>query len=221
MYNIAKLSISDGLRNHPIPNGMGYLILLSAPPLANVTVRINDNTGDEIPLSELSAISVKNVNRMFISCNSLAGETITLGQASTKSDLEIITSPQIKDIEEIGKVGTFKTSARNILQFVPGSNITQHEILSNEYIEIVTDDIDGIRFHSTNDVSVEFNNMGNKFPMSRAETIFTQDINESVKFHNTSTETMTLSLMYMKSEDSNISGNTYIDEHYVEDDYVE
>lgn len=100
-YNIFNLNIHNGLKDHQIANGMDYLILLSVPTNANVTVKIDDINASEIPLRENYALVSKKVDKLYINCNAVENENIKLGQSDTVEDFQLITSPTINDIESI------------------------------------------------------------------------------------------------------------------------
>ena len=103
-YNIFKLNITEGLQDKEIANGMDYLVLLSVPTSANVTVKIDDINASEIPLKENFALVSRDVEKLYLNCNPIDGETITIGQSDTVNDFQLITSPTINKIESMNKV---------------------------------------------------------------------------------------------------------------------
>ena len=114
-YNILNLSIDQGLKNLPIASGKNYLILLSAPPGANVRVKLNNNSGDDIPLKENYAIKSTDIQNIYISADSVANGVLVFGQASNADNFEIITAPIINSIESIGEIVDFNEVLLNKL----------------------------------------------------------------------------------------------------------
>lgn len=172
-YNIADISITNGLKNHPLVSGMDYLILLEAPAGADIRVKLNDNTAKEIPLKENYAIKSKNVNNIYIMANEIDGGMIKIGQSNTVEDFEILTSPSLEFTKEV----------LNELNFAPNGNTTEVNINSNQSYTHQTINLQGIRFVSTHDVGVELKNSGIKYPMLEDE-IWTRNLDNNIIFHN-------------------------------------
>lgn len=102
-YNVGSKSIDSELRDYEISSGQDYFILLSAPSNANVRIRLNENTAPQIPIKEFWQFKSKDVTRIYISADAVAGGSITWGQAD--GNLEIITNPTIDAIDSIGQMG--------------------------------------------------------------------------------------------------------------------
>jgi len=134
-YNIAKVPIKDGVDNYPLASSKNYLILLSAPAGAKVTVRLNDTTEDEIPLSENFALECKNVSRVYISCNAVdTDEMLVLGQAATSEDFKIITAPVVKDIDSINNLENLGSPVLEALDKI----IQPYEHISTDLVKNIT-----------------------------------------------------------------------------------
>jgi hypothetical protein len=102
-YNITPINITNGLSDHEISGGKTYLILLDSPPLANVRVKLDSNTSDEIPLSNDYAIKFPEAKRIYISCDALEGEQIKIATSNNLNGaFEILPSPVVDSIEEVG-----------------------------------------------------------------------------------------------------------------------
>ncbi len=112
-YNIVDLSIDGGLDRKPIASGKNYLILLEAPANANVRIRFDDNTADEIPLDTNYAIETKEVTRVYVSADDVTGGSIKIGQSASADDFKILTAPVIDSIGAIAEV----TEVNSILDF--------------------------------------------------------------------------------------------------------
>jgi hypothetical protein len=210
-YNIVTLNLDDGQNNTPISSGMNYLLLLDAPAGANVRVRLNDNTADEIPLRENYAIKTSNINQIYISADIIPGGVIKIAQSNNSKDFEIITAPAIIDIDSINKLIDFDTYASSKLQLIP--NDSASTILSSDSsYRLDTRHIFSIRYIASANILVEINNNGVLLPLTTDEIIFTHQINE-ITFYNKSVSDIDLSFL--------VNGDTSIDKSYVTDDYVE
>ena len=109
-YNISHVPIKEGARDYELAASKDYLILLSSPAGANVTVKLNDNTAAEIPLLENFALECKDVSRIYINCNAVdTDEMLLFGQSATSDDFKIFTAPVVKDIQSISELATVKT----------------------------------------------------------------------------------------------------------------
>jgi len=100
-YNIVRKSINDGLNKEPIGNG-GYIKLLEAPTSAEVLIHLNEQNTDGIPLKAYHSIEADGIERVYISCNAVVGETIQIAQAKSSNELKIITPVSDIAVEEIG-----------------------------------------------------------------------------------------------------------------------
>ncbi len=106
-YQVVPLSLDNGLYNHAVSSGKNYIMLLSAPPTANVRIRLGSKEADEIPLKENFAVRCSPVNEIYVSADELPGEKIHLVISSEKSGVMIDPSPQINSLEEITKIENF------------------------------------------------------------------------------------------------------------------
>jgi hypothetical protein len=142
-YNIPKLDISNGLNNVQISSGMNYLILIDAPANANVRIRLNDSTADEIPIEEKYAIKTKDVKNIYVSADAIEGRFITFAQGNTADDFEIVTNPYISSIDDIGNVQMFGEQLLSKLDKIMNP--------FNDWVNLVT-------FHNTTSSSVQIFN---------------------------------------------------------------
>lgn len=110
--NIFTLDISNGLRDHEVGAGE-YLLLIDAPPLANVTVKPNSQFGATgIPLKSGHDVrSRKEVNKWFISADAVAGGTIKILMSDSDEPLTINTVPSDVNVSEIGSIAAFGAAA--------------------------------------------------------------------------------------------------------------
>lgn len=110
--NIFTLDISNGLRDHEVGAGE-YLLLIDAPPLANVTVKPNSQFGATgIPLKSGHDVrSRKEVNKWFISADAVAGGTIKILMSDSEEPLTINTVPSDVNVSEIGSLAALGASA--------------------------------------------------------------------------------------------------------------
>jgi len=100
-YNVIKLSINEALNHVPIGTGGGYLCLLSAPSEAKVLIHLNDSNADGIPLKAYHAIEATNIDKVYITCNAVAGEVIEIVQANTSRDFKMITPASDVKVETV------------------------------------------------------------------------------------------------------------------------
>lgn len=104
-YNTATFPITDGLADLELSSGADWFILLSCPTNANVRVKINSMTAHEIPVKEAWQIGSKNIHTIYISCDAVADEFITIGQHD--GNLEVITNPKIDKLDSITLIQSF------------------------------------------------------------------------------------------------------------------
>jgi len=136
-YNIINKSINLGLHQEPIGNG-GYIKLLEAPTSADVLIHLNDKNADGIPLKAYHSIEADNIERVYISCNAVNGETIRIAQAKTSKEFKIITP--VTDIA-VDEIGGYSANALSLIDkvFNPFENIPNiyhAQSDSSVYVEI-------------------------------------------------------------------------------------
>jgi hypothetical protein len=107
-YNVIELNISNGLKDEVVDiiGDGNYLILQYAPSDANVKVRLNNNFNPQILLKANSGIEAVNTKKIFISCNAIAGATITFIHSKSSAEFRYI--PPIAGKLDIGTVDTIK-----------------------------------------------------------------------------------------------------------------
>lgn len=209
-YNIVKLNIGNGLKNHAIAGGFNYLILLDAPLNANVLVKFDNNEADGIPLKENGAIEISSeIRNIYISCDFVTNETITIGQSNT-NDLKIIPSTNIQKIEE---VSSFGADAQAILQFLPNDSIT-YTILDGESKELDISKVKAFKFFNDGVLDLEIENNGVIFPIKANECyeLFCQYLDNNIVLHNNSGAGVIMKALVM--------GKVTININYVEDNYM-
>lgn len=185
-YNIVNLPIDNGLKNEEISSGRNYLILLESPSNANVKVRFNGTTTDQIPLKENFAINCANAKTVHISCDAVAGGKIVLGQSNTKDALQIFPVPSLEFSDEI----------LDNLRFSPNGSAQQELITAGSFYEFAKAGQTAIRFVADNEeMGVEFNNNGIKYPMYE-DIIYLNSIN-TIKFHNDNAFDINLKILDM------------------------
>lgn len=101
-YNIIKKSIENGLSDVELGTAGGYIIVLDAPVSANVTIKLNEQNSDGIPLEKYQSIEAEGVTKVYLSADAVAGGVVVIAQAKTAKDFKI--NPQISkvDIDSIG-----------------------------------------------------------------------------------------------------------------------
>lgn len=90
-YNLIPLSIENGLNAVQIGTAGGYIRLLDAPSAANVEVHLNEKNADPIPLKVYHAIEATDIERIYVTCNAVAGGVIKIVQANTAADFKMVT----------------------------------------------------------------------------------------------------------------------------------
>ena len=101
-YNLIPLSIDQGLNRVPIGTAGGYIRLLEAPAAANVQIHLNEQNADGIPLKTYHAIEATNIEKIFVSCNAVTGEKITVVQANTAKDFKMVTPASDVKLSSLG-----------------------------------------------------------------------------------------------------------------------
>jgi len=101
-YNLIPLSIDQGLNRVPIGTAGGYIRLLEAPAAANVQIHLNEQNADGIPLKTYHAIEATNIEKIFVSCNAVPGEKITVVQANTAKDFKMVTPASDVKLSSLG-----------------------------------------------------------------------------------------------------------------------
>lgn len=106
-YNIIDKSINTALDNFEISGGKTYIILLEAPTGANVRIRLDDNTADEIPLDTNYGLKFSKATRIYVSADAVSGQAIKIGVSDTTTgEFEVLPSPTVDQIDTIGEVTT-------------------------------------------------------------------------------------------------------------------
>jgi hypothetical protein len=104
-YNIIDKSINTALDNFEISGGKTYIILLEAPTGANVRIRLDDNTADEIPLDTNYGLKFSKATRIYVSSDAVSGQAIKIGVSDTTTgEFEVLPSPTVDQIDTIGEV---------------------------------------------------------------------------------------------------------------------
>jgi hypothetical protein len=172
-YNIFKLSIDNGLKSLQVGTAGDYILLLSAPALANVSIQLNENTADKIPLKAYHAINAKDTDTIFVSADAVAGETITLAQAPTSGDFQMITPASDVNIGTVTKI---------LDKFRPDGTAIQYKILAGDFYVFTKTNETMIRFYASDEVGVELNDSAVKYPMFEEE-LFVDNL-DTITFHN-------------------------------------
>ncbi len=101
-YNLIPLSIDKELKSVQIGTAGGYIRLLEAPAAAKVYIHLNESNADPIPLKVYHAIEATNIERIFVSCNAIPGEKITLVQANKTQDFKMVTPASDVNLAALG-----------------------------------------------------------------------------------------------------------------------
>ena len=101
-YNIIPLSIDNGLNAVQVGTAGGYIRLLEAPAAANVFIHLNESNADPIPLKVYHAIEATDIERIFVTCNAVPGETIKIVQANKAEDFKMITPASDVKLQSLG-----------------------------------------------------------------------------------------------------------------------
>jgi hypothetical protein len=130
-YNLIPLSIDQGLNRVPIGTAGGYIRLLEAPAAANVQIHLNEQNADGIPLKTYHAIEATNIEKIFVSCNAVPGEKITVVQANTAKDFKMVTPAS--DVK-LSSLGSYESVALDQLDKIinPYNLLTKY---SGDYVQ--------------------------------------------------------------------------------------
>lgn len=101
-YNVIPLSIDKGLDGVQVGTAGGYIRLLEAPATAEVFIHLNDKQADGIPLKVYHAIEATDIERIFVTCNAIPGETIKIVQANTAEDFKMVTPASDVKLSALG-----------------------------------------------------------------------------------------------------------------------
>lgn len=211
-YNTIRLSIDKGLSDVKCGTAGDYVMLLDAPAIANVRVKLNDQSSDEIPLKTYHSIEAKGIDVIYVSADAIENETITIVQAKSSNEFKMITPASDVNLKEVSSFSDFAVSQ---LKFVPDGKATVNAIDSGASTTIECAGIMAIKFNSDAVLGVELNDNGVKFPMNGTNEMILTSIN-SVTFHNDNTDTTNLKILYMGFNDKLL----YILNGYVENGYI-
>lgn len=171
--NKIPLDISNGLTDHEIGAGE-YIILTKGPTGANVTVKANDSFKAGWPLKVGHSLrGKKEIRKIFVSCDAVAGESITLHQADSNDDFELTTPPSTVDVDTITKIDD---------RFRPNGTAWQETIAAAGSFLFTKTTQTILRFHSSNEVGVELDGNTIKYPMFEEELRI--DNITTVRFYN-------------------------------------
>lgn len=170
-YNIVRLPLDDGLKNHAI-GGRDYLIVLESPSKCNLTVKINDNTADEIPLKENYSLTSKDVRDIIINADAVAGGVLMLGQAKTETDFNIKTSPSLE----------FSDDILNSLRFAPRASETI-TIPANSTYDFSKGAYTAIRFICEDEFLISLDDNIEKYPTIE-DILYLDNLSNKAVFHN-------------------------------------
>lgn len=101
-YNVIPLSIDKGLDGVQVGTAGGYIRLLEAPATAEVFIHLNDKQADGIPLKVYHAIEATDIERIFVTCNAIPGETIKIVQANTAENFKMVTPASDVKLSALG-----------------------------------------------------------------------------------------------------------------------
>lgn len=137
-YNIITLDISNGLEKYECGTGGGYIVLISADPRANVSIALNDNDADDIPVKPYHGITASNVTKLYVSCNAVLGEKIKILQASSIKEVALLYTSSPTDFERsINKYYSSQVAGQGFIS-------TTHQ---DQKSFNVPSDIDKVRVH--------------------------------------------------------------------------
>jgi len=101
-YNMITKSIDTGLNRVQVGTAGGYIRLLDAPASANVLIHLNEQNADGIPLKVYHAIESTHIEKIYVSCNAVAGATITIVQANSSKDFKMVTPASDVALSSLG-----------------------------------------------------------------------------------------------------------------------
>lgn len=185
-YNIINLSIENALTAVPAGTAGGYIALLDAPTNANVRIHLNEQMADGIPLKPYHAIEANGIEKIFISANAVAGGTIKIIQAVLSKDFRMVTPASDVNVDTITKI---------LDKFRPDGTAIQQTINAGASYTFTKANETSIRFHATDEVGVELNANGIKFPLFEEELLI--DNLSTLKFHNNNAAALTLTIWSM------------------------
>lgn len=123
-YNVGTKDISNGLVDFEILSSTDYFILLKAPTNANLTLKLNSNTNQPIPLKEGFQVEFKNVGKLYLSCDAVEGESIVWGQSD--GNLIIKPNPTINAIDTVTEIHQFNDILLNQLDKITNPYIFEN-----------------------------------------------------------------------------------------------
>lgn len=185
-YNVINLSIENGLNAVPIGTAGGYISVLEAPTNANVRIHLNDQQAAGIPLKAYHSIEAENINMIFVSADAVAGATIKILQASQSKDFKLIMQASDVNVDNITKI---------LDRFRPDGTAIQKTILAGASYTFTKENEIAIRFHATDEVGVELDANGIKFPLFEEELHI--DNISTLKFYNDTASSVVLTIWSM------------------------
>lgn len=143
-YNIIRKDITNGLQGRQISSlGAGnYLILRYAPALANVRIRLGDNTAPAIKMIQNDSVEYVGGGDVYIEADAVPGEYIEFAQAKTSKDFKITPSPAI-DLSVNAfftpKIAQEYTIASGATQTIDTSALNGVRFLASDYVGVILD----------------------------------------------------------------------------------
>lgn len=185
-YNVINLSIENGLNTVPIGTAGGYISVLEAPTNANIRIHLNDQMADGIPLKAYHSIEAENINKIFVSADAVSGGTIKILQASQSKDFKLIMPASNVNVDTITKI---------LDKFRPDGTAIQVTINAAAAYTFTKTNETMIRFHATDELGIELDTNGVKYPMFEEEIHI--DNLSTLKFHNDTAASIVLTIWSM------------------------
>lgn len=209
------VSYEIGIYNHikvlNIPVGVEVFISFKNTPNNQEIYPLSD----EIKDLDKNGNFRKDVRRAFITTKGANFGEIELICSQVLTDnsfVEVIPKREIRLSDEVSQ-------AILLGNFISNGRASQHTILPDSNIEIKINGLEAFKFFCTDTLGMELNKNNIKFPINGSDTIFSRGTLENIRFHNNTTSSITLSILYMGNID--IFNLLYVDESYVELDYLE
>lgn len=107
LYNVVKLPLTDGLSNHPLPQGAEYIMLYKESIGANVSFKYNETSNDSIDIPVGTKIKTTGAETVFVTADAVAGGILTIIQAVNSDTFELFPPVIVQDIDTINSIGGF------------------------------------------------------------------------------------------------------------------
>lgn len=190
-YKAKKLEPCNHIDVLSIPSGI----------TAYVSFTENPSSTQKYPLKNNSRIQLKKAGAnyhigadVYLWTSGKSTEDIELNLSTLGNDETNVVISQSADKVNLS---TDVANAIKMSNFICNGRASEHTISVNDYTEINIENLQALKYHTTGVLGMEQNKNGIKFPINGTDDIFTNDMVHNIRFHNNTTEDITLTLLYM------------------------